>query len=161
MSCSIRKIVSFLSHVAAMRVGQALMIKNSDPVGHNTKISSKKNPPFNQIIPQGGTTLYKPTKAENSGPVPVSCSIHPWMSSFLLIHENGYLAVSKDDGSFEIPNLPAGVELEFRVWQEKLGFFNDIEIAGQPVKKGRFVMTLNAADPSANVLDVRISSSAF
>ena len=43
------------------------------------------------------------------------------MKAYMLPRENGYFAVSADDGSFEIANLPAGEELEIQVWHESAG----------------------------------------
>ena len=127
----------FLSHVFGMRTGQTLKILNSDPVGHNTNIGGT---PINQIVAAGSFIKYTPKK-EWKKPNPVSCSIHPWMSSNLIVRDNGYFAISDASGNFEIPNLPAGVELEFRIWQEA-GTISGIEIDGAPVKKGRFTLTL-------------------
>ncbi len=107
----------FLSHVISIRIGQTLEIKNSDPVGHNTKIDVRQGASFNQTIPSNQSLGFKPTDEENT-PAPVSCSIHPWMSAYLLPRSNGYVAVTAADGSFEIANLPAGEELEFQVWHE-------------------------------------------
>ncbi len=148
----------FLSHVAAVQVGQKFEVLNSDPIGHNTKIQS--NPAFNQIIP-AHSKVDVTFSREEKGPIPVSCSIHPWMRAHLLIRNNGYFAVTKEDGSFEIPNLPAGVELEFRVWQERLSFLTGVEIAGTTVNKGRFVTTLDSADPAANHFDVKLDATLF
>ena len=106
----------FLTHVCALTVGQTLDIKNSDNVGHNTNIAGKKNT-FNQTIPAGATIPFKVQK-EEATPAPVNCSIHPWMSSYLLPRENGYFAVTAADGTFEIANLPAGEKLDFQVWHE-------------------------------------------
>ena len=131
----------FLTHVIGLRAGQTMKILNSDPVGHNTNIQAKKNASFNQIVAANGSVNYTPTEVEN-GPVPVSCSIHPWMSAYMLVRGNGYFAVTDEDGNFEIPNLPAGVELEFKVWQEKSKFMSGIEIGGSPVKKGKYNVTL-------------------
>ena len=68
----------------------------------------------------------------------------------MVIRKNAYFAISGDDGSFEIPNLPAGVPLEFRVWHESVTFLDGVEVRSQKVKKGRFVLALDAADPAAN-----------
>ena len=76
----------------------------------------------------------------------VNCSIHPWMKAWVLPRENPYFDVSKTDGSFEIANLPAGVELEFSVWHELNGSLTmtgkagDVEI---PVSGGKFKITLD------------------
>jgi plastocyanin len=137
----------FLSRILGIRAGQPVTIKNSDPTGHNTNI--KAATAFNQIISAGSASTWTPKK-EEKGPVDVSCSIHPWMKSYMLIRNNGYFAISGDDGAIEIANLPAGVPLEFRVWHESVTYLDGIEILGQKVKKGRFTMTLNPSDPAAN-----------
>ncbi|MEX2113574.1 MAG: hypothetical protein WD845_10340 [Pirellulales bacterium] len=108
----------FLTHVTAMQVGQPLDIKNSDPIGHNTKIDPRSGVPFNQNLPTGETVAYIPT-AEEALPAGVSCSIHPWMRAYLLPRKDKYFAVTNDDGSFEIANLPAGEDLEIQVWHER------------------------------------------
>lgn len=148
----------FVNRVFAVRAGQTVGIKNSDPVGHNTNIQAKTNSAFNQNIPANSVVNWSAKKEEKQGPIPVSCSIHPWMKCYMLIRANGYFAVSKEDGAFEIANLPAGVPLEFRVWHEAAEFFNGIEVQGQKVKKGRFVLTLDPADQAANTLDVAIDA---
>lgn len=149
----------FTTHVLAMQVSQPLRILNSDPIGHNTNMTPRSNPGFNQIIPSGTPgVMYQPT-SEESAPFPVACSIHPWMGAQILIRENGYFAVTAEDGSFEIPNLPAGVELEFRAWQEKAKFIQDVTVNGESTSwsKGRFSLTLDPADQSQNELMVQVS----
>ena len=105
----------FLTHVFPLTLGQAMEIKNSDPVGHNTNIEGKNG--FNQTIPSGQSLQFTPQK-EEAIPVAVRCSIHPWMIAYMLPRKNGYYAVTGADGSFEIPNLPAGETLELQVWHE-------------------------------------------
>ncbi len=110
-----QKVCVFLTHVFPLTLGTTMVIKNSDPVGHNTNIEGKNS--FNQTIPVGESINFKPQK-EETVPVGVRCSIHPWMIAYFLPRETGYVAVTAEDGSFEIPNLPAGEELEFQVWHE-------------------------------------------
>ena len=146
----------FLTHMVAMRTSQPLRIFNSDPIGHNTNLSPSKNPGFNQIIPSATPGMdYQPTSQENA-PFAVACSIHPWMGANILIRDNGYFAVTAADGTFQIPNLPAGVELEFRVWQEKAKFIQNVTVAGeaQNWSKGKFLKTLSDGD---NELSVAVS----
>ena len=98
----------FLTHVYPFVLGDTMVIKNSDPVGHNTNIEGKNG--FNQTIPANSATEFTPQK-EEAVPVGIVCSIHPWMKSYFLPRKNGYVAITKPDGSFEIPNLPAGEAL--------------------------------------------------
>ncbi|QDU31630.1 hypothetical protein ETAA8_67900 [Anatilimnocola aggregata] len=150
----------FLSHVFVMRSTQKVLIKNSDPIGHNTSISpsaGSKAASINVIIGANDSTMYEP-KGESSIPNPVACTIHPWMSARLLTRSNPYFAVTAPDGTFEIKNVPAGVELEFAVWQEAAGFLSKASVNGTEEKwtKGRFKRTLaNDATEEMNVtLDV-------
>jgi hypothetical protein len=108
----------FLTHVLACQVNHKIDIRNSDPVGHNTKIDPQKGVPINPVLPAHANIPYTPT-AEEALPAPVSCSIHPWMRAYVLPRNDKYFAVTKSDGSFEIPNLPAGEEVELQVWHER------------------------------------------
>ncbi len=110
-----QKQCEFLTPVFAARVGQPIDVHNSDPVGHNTNIAGTS---FNQLIPAGQGTIYKPD-AETGMPTMVTCNIHPWMKSYVVFRRDGYVAVSAADGSFTIPDLPAGETLEFQVWHER------------------------------------------
>jgi plastocyanin len=137
----------FEPHMVAVRTGQPLEIKNSDPVGHNTNATTRANPPFNVIIASGGTDTKTLKSAENL-PVEVACNIHPWMKGWLVVRPDPYFAVSAEDGTFEIKNLPAGKELEFQVWQEKSGYVQKAKIDGKPADwaRGRFKMTIKPGD---------------
>lgn len=150
----------FTSHVLAFQATQPLLLKNSDPVGHNAKLDAKVNNTFNQIIPADASAVYQPT-AEEAAPFPVACSIHPWMSAWLLIRSNGYFAVTDENGSFEIANLPAGIELEFRAWQEKASFLANVTLNGNQAewKKGRFTVKLEPGAETA--MDVAITAEEF
>jgi plastocyanin len=159
-----QKVCVFLSHVMAVAVGQTLDIKNSDPVGHNTNISGKKNT-FNQTIPAGETIPYK-VQQEEATPAPVNCSIHPWMIAYLLPRENGYVAVTAADGSFEIANLPAGEKLEIQVWHESAaGPGGGLVVSTPEAKqlnwssKGRFTVTLQPDE--VKEVEVTVPASAF
>lgn len=104
----------FLTHVLAALIGDTLEIKNSDPTGHNTNILGSG---FNQLIPQGAAIPYKIQK-ESATPQQVVCSIHPWMVAYILPRKDGYVAVTNEQGRFEISNLPAGEPIELQVWHE-------------------------------------------
>lgn len=153
----------FLSHVAVMQATQTLNIINSDPVPHNTKIDARRARAFNLNVPASSTASYVPGKSEKE-PVPVSCSIHPWMSAYLLPRDDSYVAVTKADGSFEIKNLPAGIDLTIQGWQEKLKKnFKDASTTanGQPLSWKRGRLTLKLEPDQVTELKIEIPASAF
>lgn len=127
----------FEPHITILRSTQTLVLQNSDPIAHNIKADLLNNPPFNPIIP-GGAKLKQTLKAEERLPVPVSCSIHPWMQGRLMVRDNPYFAVSDKEGKVEIKNLPAG-KWTFQFWHEVPGFVQEAKQGGKAVKwaKGR------------------------
>jgi len=137
-----QKNCEFLSPVFAARVGQPVDVRNSDPIGHNTNVAGTS---FNQLIPAGGATVYKPD-AETGMPTMVTCNIHPWMKAYAVFRKDGYVAVSAADGSFTIPDLPAGELLEFQVWHERSTGANGALGLPKPdlkwTPKGRFQIKL-------------------
>ncbi|MBX3432895.1 MAG: hypothetical protein KF847_06220 [Pirellulales bacterium] len=150
----------FLTHVAAVVVGQTIEIKNSDDVGHNTNIAEGSNK-LNQTIPVGQAVPFVPQK-EDASPAAVRCSIHPWMLSYLLARKNGYVSITGPDGSFELANLPAGEEIEIQVWHEaSAGVVPEGDVAKEYkwTKKGRFKIKLD--EDETRELDLQIPASLF
>jgi plastocyanin len=134
----------FEPHVQKLRVGQSLVVKNSDPVAHNTNIAGR-NIQENPLISAGSSKEFSIAAAE-SEPVKVSCNIHPWMKARIVVISNPYCDVSKDDGSFELVDLPAG-DLEFQIWQENAGGLDvknaDLQPGSGP---GRFKLSLKPGE---------------
>jgi len=132
-------------HSLVLRAGQKLELGNDDKVAHNVNLPFTKNQPYNRIIPPSGTdTIKKLSKAERL-PVEAKCDIHPWMNGRVLVQTHPYAAVTGEDGSFEIKNLPAGSELEFQVWHVS-GYVDTPKVGGKPWKKGRFKMKVAKGD---------------
>ena len=119
----------FHPHVTLLRTTQTLLIKNSDEVGHNTKIDSPNNP-INPIVPPGQELEEKGFTEAERLPASTSCNIHPWMNAWLVVTESPYAAVSGENGEFMIENLPAGKHT-FVVWHEKGGYVSDVSIGGK------------------------------
>jgi hypothetical protein len=143
-----QKSCMFLNHVLGVQVGQNLLIKNSDPIGHNTNITPGKGASFNQTIAADGSAAW-PVQTEESFPAQVTCNIHPWMRAWLLPRKDLYFAVSAADGSFEIANLPAGEEIELQLWHERGAGPQGALVLKEPADlhcsdKGRCKLTLKA-----------------
>ena len=136
-----QKACLFSSRVLVFRVNQTISLKNSDPIGHNIHFDDKcESGALNSSVQGNSATPYKAVK-EDAAPYGVNCDIHPWMKSFMMARNNGYFSVTKPDGAFEIANLPAGEELEFRVWHERLKNAS-VEASGIKIEKGKFKLKL-------------------
>ena len=156
-----QKACIFLSHVAAMRSTQTLKVLNSDNVGHNTKLDSIRGAKAdNFIVPGNSSSTYAPGAA-SPNPFPVSCNIHPWMTAYLMVCDHPYFAVTDANGRFEIPNVPAGVELEFRVWHERAGYLKDVTVNGEAKtwSRGKFTQTLS--EDQRLELSIQVPGEAF
>jgi hypothetical protein len=102
--------------------GEEFEIKNSAPVPHNTRAIGNplKNPGFNVTLPPGSQKVFdlKPQPL----PVLINCDIHPWMNAKVGVYDHPYFAITKEDGTFSIPRVPAGAEVTFMGWHEAIGY---------------------------------------
>ena len=81
------------------------------------------------------------------------------MGAWMIIRDDPYAAVGDKQGRFKIENLPAGRELEFQLWHEKLRLAEGVTIAGVKVDgKGRFKITLKPDEPLE--LEIKVAASA-
>lgn len=155
----------FLTHVLVARSTQTILVKNSDSKGHNANIVAKgKALSGNSLIATGGSFNYLPG-GESPEPFDVSCNIHPWMSAKMLTRDNPCFAVTKADGTFEIKNVPAGVPLEFKIWQESSKFIQTAKLNGTAAKWPKGKLSLKDKDilkPSEQrTLDVMVDLALF
>jgi len=109
----------FIPHVLAAQEGQTMVIKNSAPVPHNAKWTSRNNGEINPLLPSGGQFKVQPPLVAERFPINVECSIHPWMKAYVWVFKHPYFAVTDDDGNFEIKNAPVmGGKLRLVMWHE-------------------------------------------
>lgn len=151
----------FLTHVFTMRASSTMKILNSDPVGHNTNIAGgggAASANFN--VPSGATAEYQPV-GESAEPFKVACNIHPWMAAYGLVRKSPYFVVTNDKGEFELKNLPAGVPLEIRIWQEKSRFIQNAQIAGEHDKFAKGRLNIKLANDEQRELGFTLSAKDF
>jgi hypothetical protein len=98
----------FEPRVTMLRQGQTLVVKNSAPVTHNTRITGNNeiNGTINLTIPPG-QNIEKVLKAEPR-PLQLACDIHGWMAGRIAVFDHPYFALTDKDGKFEIKDAPAG-----------------------------------------------------
>jgi hypothetical protein len=119
----------FQPYLLPMHQDQTLVVKSSDPINHNVRITGFNNPGVNQnLAPQGQLQLkLVPERI----PMKVVCDIHPWMQAWILVFDHPFYAVTEKDGSFEIRGVPAGTE-NLVLWHES-GFVLPERGRGRPV----------------------------
>jgi plastocyanin len=94
-------------HVLGIMEGQQLEILNDDPVNHNVHAESQVNPAWNESQPPRAEHKFKQF---DSAEVlfPVTCSVHPWMRSYIGVSPHPFFAVTGEDGSFTLKGVPPG-----------------------------------------------------
>lgn len=107
----------YVPHVAALRVGQELAVRNSDATLHNVHTRPRVNTPFNVAQPRSGMITTRRFAAAELG-VPLRCDVHPWMEAFIHVVDHPFFAVTGGEGAFELRDVPPG-EYELGFWQER------------------------------------------
>lgn len=110
----------FTPHVICVTAGTTIDILNSDSVTHNVHTYPEENTAVNKAQPPSLKVVSLPTEFGEEDPMKVACDYHGWMSAWVGIFEHPYFAVTGDDGSFTISNIPPGA-YEVKAWQEDLG----------------------------------------
>lgn len=150
----------FEPHVQVVRLSQKLLLKNSDPTGHNSNLAPLLNTAINPVLAAGGDPVPYQFTTEEAVPVKVGCNIHPWMGAWIVARKDPYAAVTDKDGNFTIKDLPAGKELEFRLWQESAGYLKNAAFkGGKADARGTFKLKIKPGDNDLG--DIKVSGSIF
>jgi hypothetical protein len=127
---------TFRPHVIVARVGQPIIVKNSDPFLHTVRsLDAEQSPAFNLAQPTIGQRQVEALRAVET--FAVTCDLHPWMKAWVRVFNHPYFAVTGTDGSFSLPPLPPGT-YRVKAWHETLG-----------VREKEVVVTGAAAGPAA------------
>ncbi len=109
----------FVPHAGIAYKGAKLLVKNSDPIFHNTKLLLQSGRPiYNLALPKQGQVIKKSVK--KVGIINVVCNAHKFMKGYVYASKHPYVAVTGKDGSFEIKDLPPG-KYTLKIWHEGLG----------------------------------------
>ncbi|MGR3310407.1 MAG: hypothetical protein ACUZ77_06485 [Candidatus Brocadiales bacterium] len=108
---------TFIPHVLIITVGTTVDILNGDNLMHNVHLRCIKNPPFNE-----GTTFKQrlSKRFDFEETIRISCDVHQWMSTWIIVKENPYFALTNKKGRFLIEDVPPGT-YTLQAWHESLG----------------------------------------
>ena len=124
-------------HILAVRANQPFEVVNDDPTAHNIHPTPANNREWNKAELPGARVEEAFAREEIA--IPVKCNIHPWMRGYIAVLKNPYFAVTKQDGSFDLPNLSPGT-YTIKAWHEKLGTAaQTITIGANQTKEINFV----------------------
>lgn len=107
----------FRPRVIVVPAGTTVNFPNLDPFNHNVFSSDSGNTFDLGLYGRGEAANHRFTRA---GLVRVYCNIHPRMSGFVVVRDNGWYAQPGADGSFTIPNVPPGT-YTLKAWHERGG----------------------------------------
>lgn len=109
----------YIPHIMGIMVGQPFKILNTDTADHNIHNMPRNNPQWNETqFPTDKPIIKTFTNPEMM--LPLQCNQHPWMRAYVNVMPHPYYAVSAEDGSFAIKNLPPG-EYTLVAVHEKFG----------------------------------------
>ncbi len=107
----------FDPHVIVLPVGGEISYLNSDTVSHNIHSFATKNEGVNKTVAGGKDMKQKFEKAET---IKVKCDLHTWMTSYVVVSDATFTAISDAEGNFSFEGVPAGTH-KVEYWHETLG----------------------------------------
>jgi hypothetical protein len=110
----------FVPRVQVARERGKVEATNSDQLLHNVNLMPRgaDKPLANVALPAPGMTQSKQLK--QAGLIEVKCDVHEWMHAWIYVSPHPYAAVTGEDGTFEMKDVPPG-EYSAMVWHETLG----------------------------------------
>ena len=132
----IQKGCQYVPHVVPVMVNQDLKVENDDPTSHNIHPLAKVNREWNRAQPAGTPAITQ--KFDKAEFIPVKCNVHAWMHTTFAVMKTSHYAVTGEDGTFTLPNLPPG-KYTLTAWHETYGTkTQEVTISGQQSEKVDF-----------------------
>ena len=114
----------FTPRVVGARVGQALEIRNSDPLLHTVRALSATTNDFNLSQALQGMVSTVQLEPEGGEMLRIKCDVHRWMTEYIGVVEHPYFAVSDLSGGFAIDGVPPG-NRTLQAWHEVYGLLGE------------------------------------
>lgn len=124
----------FVPRVQVVQVGSRVDIRNDDDVLHNVHATlGETETLFNIALPTKDLRVRK--DFSKPGLVQIACDAgHTWMRAYVLVTDHPYHAITGDDGSFTIADVPPGT-YTVKVWHEAMGT-QTREVVLRPSERG-------------------------
>jgi plastocyanin len=102
--------------------GSQIVVKNSDPIFHNISmgllLKDRRSTVYNLALPNQNMEIKKPIR--RAGMYNVKCDAHKWMRAYIFAVRNPYVALTNENGKFEISDILPG-KYTVLVWHEGFG----------------------------------------
>jgi hypothetical protein len=109
-----QKTCRYEPHVLLVPDNGTVHLKSSDPVLHTVHMSGASD--YNLPFPFANQTVTRTMNRE--GLVDLRCNAgHVWMNAEMLVVRHPYYAVTDEDGTFKLTNVPPG-DYEIEAWHE-------------------------------------------
>jgi plastocyanin len=95
----------FMPHVSVVTRGTTVRFPNDDTVFHNVFAYFQAKKFDLGMYPRGAT---KKVTFDKTGLVVMLCSVHSYMSAYIVVVDTPYYAVADKEGRFRLPSVPPG-----------------------------------------------------
>lgn len=113
----------YVPHMQVVALHSTLQVKSSDPLLHNVHSFLNGSTVINFAMPpQPGLVLTK--KLDKPGGEQLKCDVHSFMTGGIFVASNPYYALTGNDGSYEIKDVPAGT-YTIATWHQAAGPLNE------------------------------------
>lgn len=109
----------YVPHVLAVRAGQEVAVRSSDPTLHNVHYDPSHNPAANFGMTDIGHEKIVKFEHPEVG-FRVKCDVHSWMTAYISVFDHPWFAVTDAKGSFSLDGLPTGT-FTIVAWHERYG----------------------------------------
>jgi plastocyanin len=97
----------YIPHVVAVARGRGIEISNGDKTFHNVRVVRHQDGTLNRGLnlinysqsAQGSRNTHR---FDESGVFRLECDVHRWMQCWVYVADNNHVAVSADDGTFQL-----------------------------------------------------------
>jgi len=128
---------AYSPRILGVRAKQTFELINSDPTSHNVHPAPQNNREWNIFQPPGSAPIEQTFAREEI--IPVKCNVHPWMKGYIAVFKHPYFAITENDGSFNLKNVPPGV-YTIEAWHEKYGVLTQkVSVEANQTKTLEFV----------------------